>query len=258
MDSAIKALRASERETAVTHQKRAEEALKRARDMLYDMLEQLEEASEEAAEPLDWPQGMDMVQRTVILIVEQIELRERTRLVREGELPELTSIQERLRDETRITRDLAEETMENDEGGPALELAAEEMSEAMFALRDGRREQAIERQVNAERELRKALAQLLATTFPIPVDEELLEEEEEEESEAGPVIEPISPMDPEGSWRVFFQTSPQGKAVAKTSSEWESLTEREREALNENFARELPLEFRHMLRDYYTELSKMR
>ena len=38
--------------------------------------------------------------------------------------------------------------------------------------------------------------------------------------------------------------------------EWEVLGRRDRAALNENFARELPLEYRAILKDYYERLTK--
>ena len=38
--------------------------------------------------------------------------------------------------------------------------------------------------------------------------------------------------------------------------EWEVLGKRDRAALNENFARELPLEYRAILKDYYERLAR--
>jgi len=46
-------------------------------------------------------------------------------------------------------------------------------------------------------------------------------------------------------------TKPKGGRV-----EWEVLGRRDRAALNENFARELPLEYRAILKDYYERLTK--
>jgi len=46
-------------------------------------------------------------------------------------------------------------------------------------------------------------------------------------------------------------TKPKGGRV-----EWEVLGRRDRAALNENFARELPLEYRAILKDYYEKLTK--
>ena len=57
-------------------------------------------------------------------------------------------------------------------------------------------------------------------------------------------------------WVEFAKASPAGKAVQGHKAEWSSLLDRERAALNENFARELPLEFRKLLKDYYEALAK--
>jgi len=47
-----------------------------------------------------------------------------------------------------------------------------------------------------------------------------------------------------------------GEAPKDKKSEWEILGERDRAALNQNFARELPLEFRATLKDYYERVAK--
>jgi hypothetical protein len=47
-----------------------------------------------------------------------------------------------------------------------------------------------------------------------------------------------------------------GKRPPDGRLEWEVLGKRDRAALNENFARELPLEYREILKDYYERLAK--
>ena len=47
-----------------------------------------------------------------------------------------------------------------------------------------------------------------------------------------------------------------GEAPKNQRSEWETLGTRNRAALNQNFARELPLEYRGMLKDYYEKVAK--
>jgi hypothetical protein len=47
-----------------------------------------------------------------------------------------------------------------------------------------------------------------------------------------------------------------GKRPPDGKLEWEVLGKRDRAALNENFARELPLEYRTILKDYYERLAK--
>jgi hypothetical protein len=205
---------------------------------------------------------MDLIQRTLLLAMEQWDLRHETRMSPEERFSNLMEEQERLRDETRIARDLAEQTLEEEDspyipGAIPLDNAQHEMTAAWRYLSEGDREKAVDREYKAEKALRQALAQLTMSTFPAESEEGEMEEEEEEGT-GGPIAPITANTGGEHSWRTFFAASPKGKPVAKDSSEWESLTEREREALNENFARELPLEFREMLRDYYIELSKMR
>ena len=47
-----------------------------------------------------------------------------------------------------------------------------------------------------------------------------------------------------------------GEAPKDKESEWEILGTRNRAALNQNFARELPLEFRATLKNYYERVAK--
>jgi hypothetical protein len=47
-----------------------------------------------------------------------------------------------------------------------------------------------------------------------------------------------------------------GEAPKDKKTEWEVLGERERAALNQNFARELPLEYRGTLKNYYERVAK--
>ena len=47
-----------------------------------------------------------------------------------------------------------------------------------------------------------------------------------------------------------------GEAPKDKKSEWEILGTRNRAALNQNFARELPLEYRATLKDYYERVAK--
>lgn len=47
-----------------------------------------------------------------------------------------------------------------------------------------------------------------------------------------------------------------GKRPQDGKLEWEVLGKRDRAALNENFARELPLEYRAILKDYYERLAR--
>lgn len=54
----------------------------------------------------------------------------------------------------------------------------------------------------------------------------------------------------------FLSDFVSGEAPKDKKSEWEILGERNRAALNQNFARELPLEYRATLKDYYEKVAK--
>jgi hypothetical protein len=47
-----------------------------------------------------------------------------------------------------------------------------------------------------------------------------------------------------------------GETPKEKKSEWEILGNRNRAALNQNFARELPLEYRATLKNYYERVAK--
>jgi hypothetical protein len=54
----------------------------------------------------------------------------------------------------------------------------------------------------------------------------------------------------------FFSDFVSGEAPKDKKSEWEILGTRNRAALNQNFARELPLEYRATLKNYYERVAK--
>ena len=55
---------------------------------------------------------------------------------------------------------------------------------------------------------------------------------------------------------IFLPGAVSGKRPPDGKLDWEVLGKRDRAALNENFARELPLEYRAILKDYYERLAK--
>lgn len=68
------------------------------------------------------------------------------------------------------------------------------------------------------------------------------------------------PTDPveslEDGMLMFMPGAVSGRKPKGGRQEWEVLGKRDRAALNENFARELPLEYRAVLKDYYERLAK--
>ena len=88
----------------------------------------------------------------------------------------------------------------------------------------------------------QALALETAKPIPAPSDEPVLSENETDdlyESAANFVSDFVS-----------------GEAPKNKRTEWEVLGNRNRAALNQNFARELPLEYRAILKNYYERVAK--
>ena len=56
--------------------------------------------------------------------------------------------------------------------------------------------------------------------------------------------------------QIFAKMAVEGELPEDKRSEWDVLGSRDRAALNENFARELPLEYRELLKDYYERLAQ--
>lgn len=63
-------------------------------------------------------------------------------------------------------------------------------------------------------------------------------------------------VESEDMMMLFLPGAVTGKKPADGRAEWEVLGRRERAALNENFARELPLEYRAILKNYYERLTQ--
>jgi hypothetical protein len=62
--------------------------------------------------------------------------------------------------------------------------------------------------------------------------------------------------DPREGQRDFIKTAPKDGDVKRDRSTWESLPPRERAAVIERYVRELPLEYREILKAYYEALGK--
>ena len=72
--------------------------------------------------------------------------------------------------------------------------------------------------------------------------------------EPGPPSDDAVPDD--GELQLFLPGALTGKRPKGGRVEWQVLGRRDRAALNENFARELPLEYRAILKDYYERLTE--
>ena len=68
---------------------------------------------------------------------------------------------------------------------------------------------------------------------------------------------PSEDAEPEDSeLQLFMPGALTGRRPKGGRVEWQVLGSRDRAALNENFARELPLEYRDILKDYYEKLAQ--
>jgi hypothetical protein len=57
-------------------------------------------------------------------------------------------------------------------------------------------------------------------------------------------------------FKKFASIAAAGDDPEDQRTDWQVLARRDRASLNENFARELPLEYRELLKDYYERLAK--
>ena len=239
---AMQGLDAKDRVEALRHMALAEEALTRALEQLLAAMEALDRVpmlmlmSEPSEELL-------LITRILVLSAQQRSLRRKTRAVETDEgVQRFADPQGLLRQEARDIAALAEEEW------PLLSRAESEMSSAIESLHGRERSPAIRHQQLAEKHLRQLLLELALAEFEVP--EELIETM----SMAVPQIMPsLIIMESE---HAFAREAVEGEFSSGSRTEWRVLGRRDRAALNQNFARELPLEYRDMLRAYFERLSE--
>jgi len=129
---------------------------------------------------------------------------------------------------------------------PNLVAAKRHISEAAAKLSAGSRAEAIASQHEAGEVLRYFLLEYALKYVEIPPPDP-----------AGPDGPPVLRYEvEEQDISIFMPGAVSGRAPKGGRQEWEVLGRRERAALNENFARELPLEYRAILKDYYERLTR--
>jgi hypothetical protein len=257
MTTARQALRRGAMAAAVPAQREAEAALRAGMQGLHQwMLAMQALAQQLAAEPPEAqpaPTMLDAGQQALFLAMQEEALRLEWTAATARWDSTWAERQEGILAQTRLFAErLGATTIP---GGDHLTAAATAMDEAIAGLRARREQVPGERMRTAELALRRALATMVVALHT-PPEETTTAEEAAEPTE--PVEEQIKllPPDPQGDWHVFLAGTPAGAQVARTASDWESLGEREREALNRNFARELPLEYQDLLKAYYDTLSR--
>lgn len=124
--------------------------------------------------------------------------------------------------------------------------ASKSISEAAQHLQSGATKDAIAQQQQAGEKLRYVLIAFINEFIAPPVPP----------GPQDPSVQP--PGDPsmvDDMW-MYMPGAVSGNKPKGGRQEWEVLGQRDRAALNENFARELPLEYRAVLKDYYERLAK--
>jgi hypothetical protein len=251
MQKAIGFLKKVQRDEAVVHQRRAEEALRLAAEALADLMGLVADITS-LEYMAAYEAGIHVLTKVIMLAVEQRKIRDRTRAAMPEQLQKFTKReQEHLR---RATLALAadEEAAYFEQLTTALPAAAMEMEKAVAELSKPARSKAIRHQQLAEKILRTAMATLLTELLAIS---DQVAAEGEVSGGGGEMLNVAMPME---TVRIFAEVpaEPYQEESRAGRSTWEPLNPRERAALSENFARELPLEYRGLLKAYYRALSE--
>ncbi len=128
---------------------------------------------------------------------------------------------------------------------PNLVAAKRHLSEAARKLEASSRTEAVSSQQQAGEVLRYFILEYVRKYVEIPPPAP-------PEDSSSPEVDPGE----DDEMTLFMPGAVIGKAPKGGRQEWEVLGRRDRAALNENFARELPLEYRAILKDYYERLAK--
>ncbi len=252
MEKAMTQIKNVNRAPAVTHQRRAVKALRKAAEALAELLGNVAEITNIGR--MEYRESdTHILTRIMMVAVEQRRIRKRTGEATEEQLREFTR-REQLH-LMRTTRKLAShEDLALYPQVDSLPQAADTMEKAADQLDEKvNRSKAVEHQQQAEQALRADIAamvsELLSTIETMPA--------QETEGGGGRALKQSVAM-PMESIRVFGEapTTQPTKVSGSQKSTWEPLGPRQRAALNENFARELPLEYRGLLKRYYQSLAE--
>ncbi len=257
MKSAIAQMKVKNRTQTVVHQKKAEEqlliGLKALDEYLKMMLAALAKDGGGTSIIRNYTPMFQVLTAILVLATEQGELRQVVVRTPESLLRHHVLKQEEFRGER------MDEIFALRPSGlvkPHLLKSQEYMAAALTALNAKTKDAAVKQQQLAEKELRIAYAKLVVhlvslLTPPIPPADGPPTPTVQEKNMGDGYI-----LDSKGAWKEFSKSAPGGKPPKGTKGEWESLVNRERAPLDEKFARELPLEYRKLLKDYYEALSK--
>lgn len=256
MVAAIGELNVPARGPAVEHEQKAENALREGVKALVDYINSITITIVQgtSSEDMNWvPSWLDGMQGLLILATDQNELRELTSRTPDSLLPsyvdEEAAYQERA---VEISKGFNVFTPFEGRiiGWEHIEVAAAEMGKARATLEDRVKDPAITHQQKAEKELRIAFALNVVQMVSELEDFVLVV------GGGGTILDVPIPFSPD-IWLNFSPNTAKGNDPSgEMKGEWNSLVDRDRSALHENFARELPLEYRKLLKDYYQSLAR--
>jgi hypothetical protein len=240
MGEAVKDLRAVHRNDALVHQVLAEEALKNALAELVRLMRNIEQLDVLVKMP-DVPPEFSLIMRAILLASDQGQLRTKTRTATPTEFPALAPKEAALQEEGKSIAAAAEMSRE------LLDEAVQEMGLATDTLKAANRAESLTHERQAEMALRRWIAKMMIAAFALPTERMI-----GKMMNMPPTDMVLVPIETD---KIFVKLSVEGDAVGRTRSEWEWLSPRDRAAINENFAPELPLEYRQVLKDYFEALS---
>lgn len=171
---------------------------------------------------------------------------EHKQILRQTQVADDTAI-EALRKQQQSIAERLNKIVSSDEPHPMLAAANKHLAGAVAAFSSSDREALRESQRQADEQLRHFIieqALILETAVPPPSS-----------SDAPTADGPGSDTESELS-AGFIADFVSGETPNDKRTEWQVLAERNRAALNQNFARELPLEYRGLLKNYYERVAK--
>lgn len=193
------------------------------------------------------PEELQIITRLMLLVSRQGSLRRKTRAAStDAAVVRFEQPQQELLDEARAIAVTAK--AEEMPDMPLLTKSEHEMEAARDALALPYRAESVRHQQLAEKYLRKLVLEMILENFELP--------KQLEKKRAMSVISLMPPTMTIESEKAFAKEAVEGDISGSDRTEWRVLGQRDRSALNQNFARELPLEYREMLRVYFERLGE--
>lgn len=237
MTDAAERLAAGDKAGAMPLMQRAEEALVTEREELLLLLKHLGVVLSPPVAGAELPPELKLLYDVLPMAARHREFSVQAQAVAPDQLKELAAQQ-------REFAKLCETFIAPSQSHPKLVEAKQRLADAAAKLEAGARAGAFEDQQQASDVLRHFVIEYITKYVSMPPP---------------PSSQPPAPSDEpqdESDVSIFMPGAVTGRPPKTGRVEWEVLGRRERAALNENFARELPLEYRAILKDYYERLTR--